>query len=95
MTDNTENNRGQDNKASTISLAMVPKNLNCTTVMLEINEIEVDCSLDFGGSRNLMSEDTAKSIKVKLQEKLFKVFTATNKLTANVLGQITLCNAEK
>ena len=72
MNDNTDNNCGQDNKASTISLAKVAKNLNCTTVTSEINNTEVDCLLDTGASENFMSEDTAKSIKVKLHGKLFK-----------------------
>ena len=44
---------------------MVPENLNCTTVTSEINDIEIDCLLDTGASGNFMSEDTAKSIKVK------------------------------
>ena len=66
MNDNTDNNRGQYNKASTISLAMVPENFNCTTVTLEINDIEVDCLLDTRASGNFMNEDTAKSTKVKL-----------------------------
>ena len=88
INDNTDNNRGQDNKASTISLAMVPENLNCTTVTSEINDTEVDCLLDTGASRNFMSKDTAKSTKVKLYGKPFKVSMATNKLIANVLGQV-------
>ena len=87
MNDNTDNNCGQDNKASTISLAMVPENLNCTTVTSEINDIGVDWLLDTAASGNFMSEDTAKSAKVKLHEKPFKASMAKNKLTANVLGQ--------
>ena len=71
MTDNTDNNRGQDNNASTMLLPMVPENLNCTTVTSEINNIEVDCLLDTEASGNFVSEDTAKSIKVKLQKKPF------------------------
>ena len=57
MNNNTDCNRAQDNKASTISLAMVPENLNCTTVTSEINDTEVDSLLDTGASGNFMSED--------------------------------------
>ena len=88
MNDNTDYNHMQDNKASTISLAMVPENLNCTTVISEINDTEVDCLLDTKASGNFMCEDTAKSTKVKLHGKPFKVSMATNKLSANVLGQV-------
>ena len=86
--DNTDYNRVKDNKASTISLAMVPENLSCTTVTSEINNTEVDCLLDTGASGNFMSEDTAKSTKMKLHGKPFKVSMATNKLSANLLGQV-------
>ena len=88
MNDNTDYNRAQDYKASTISLAMVPEDLNCTTVTSEINDTEVDSLLDTGASGNFMSEDTAKCTKVKLHGKSFKVSMATNKLSANVLGQV-------
>ena len=88
INDNTDNNCGQDNKASTISPATVPENLNCTIVTSEINDTEVDCLLHTGASGNFMSEDTAKSTKVKLYGKPFKVSMATNKLSANVLGQV-------
>ena len=87
MNDNIDNNRVQDNKPSTISLAIVLENLNCTTMMSEINDTEVNCLLDTGASGNFMSEDTAKSTKVKLHGKPYKVSMATNKLSANVLGQ--------
>ena len=88
MNDNTDNNRGQDNKPSTISLAIVLENLNCTTVTSEINDTEVGCLSDTGVSGNFMSEDTARSTKVKLHGESFKVSMATNKLSANVLGQV-------
>ena len=39
----------------------------------EINNTEVDCLLDTGALGNYMSEDTAKSTKVKLHGKPFKV----------------------
>ena len=35
-----------------------------------------------------MSEDSAKSTKMKLHGKPFKVSMATNKLSGNVLGQV-------
>ena len=88
MNDNTDNNRGQDKKASTISLTIVPENLNCTTVTSKINDIEVDCFLDTALQETLMGENTAKSIIVKTQGKPFAVFMATNKFTTNVLIQV-------
>ena len=61
MNDNTDNNCGQDNKASIISLAMVPENLNCTTVTLEINDTEVDCLLQC--SSNFFHRDPLCTVK--------------------------------
>ena len=51
---------------------MVPENLNYTTVTSKINGIEVDCLLHIGNSGSCMSEDTAKSIKVKVLGVNFK-----------------------
>ena len=59
MNTNTNDGCEQDNKVLTISLAMVPKNLNYAIVTSEINDIEVYYILNTGVSGNFLNEDTA------------------------------------
>lgn len=84
----TTTNTDDNDLQSEATLAMVPANLQCTTLLSEINGREVDCLIDTGASENFINASTAKSIGAKIEGKPSKVVMASNELRAKVLGKL-------